>query len=103
MGKIKGSKNFNHMEYICLTCLKNFGCRKSDYLRHLHNIKLCKKKNNITIEKINNHNDSNYDKLNNNDSNKKDNCENIITDIKKSNNINVMNNNDITNIKFMKK
>jgi len=55
MVRINGIKNKNHIEYICPNCLKNFKCRKSDYLKHLNNLKPCIKKNNfIKIENLNN-------------------------------------------------
>ena len=67
MVRINGTKNKNHIEYICPNCSKNFKCRKSDYLKHLNNLKPCVKKNNIIkIEKINNekNDDLNDEKIN---------------------------------------
>ncbi len=64
MCKKKGSKNTYHVEYICECCLKNFGCRKHDYIRHKNKIKPCEKKNiQIDIEK-NNHDVNNINNIN---------------------------------------
>lgn len=64
MVKIKGSTHLKHVVYICDNCLKNFGCRKYDYLRHLNNAKQCKKNNNqdkndenIILDNKKSHND----------------------------------------------
>ena len=55
MVKKIGDKNKNHTEYICLICLRNYGCRKSDYLRHKNRLNPCKPKNNIIkIENLKN-------------------------------------------------
>lgn len=68
MVKKIGDKNKIHTEYICLICLRNYGCRKSDYLRHKNRLNPCKPKNNIIkIENLNNINlDDNSNDLNNN-------------------------------------
>ena len=54
MVKTIGSKHKNHIEYICPECLKNFGCRKADYVRHSNKLKPCKKNNIIKTENIDN-------------------------------------------------
>ena len=108
MVRKNGSKNKNHIEYICQECLKNFGCRKADYLKHSNNKKPCKKKNNIDeIEKMKN-------ELEDNDNDKKDIDENnlfnnkeliikkqnILNDIKvvtNENKILIINNNELDN------
>lgn len=59
MCKTKGSKNLHHIEYVCEKCLKNFGCRKYDYIRHLNKLKPCEKKNPVPILNQNNNSNNN--------------------------------------------
>ena len=99
MVKIKGAIHKNHIEYICSECLKNFGCRKADYLRHINKLKPCKKNNNIgEIVKINNELEDNDKKENNKELIiKKQNILNDTKVIANENKILIINNNELDN------
>ena len=42
MGRNKGSKNKNCIEYVCPTCLKNFNHKKYNYEAHIKRKNPCK-------------------------------------------------------------
>ena len=54
MTRKSGSKNKNHIEYICPECLKNFGCYKYHYVNHINKKKSCKKEKDNDDENYNN-------------------------------------------------
>ena len=53
MTRTTGSKNINHIEYICPKCLKNFGCHKYHYNNHINKKRSCIKSNDFDNNKIN--------------------------------------------------
>jgi len=58
MPRKAGTKNKNHIKYVCCICLKDYGCRKYEYELHTKRKKPCKPKN------IDNNLDNNLNKDN---------------------------------------
>ena len=101
MTRKSGSKNKNHIEYICPECLKNFGCYKYHYVNHINKKKSCKKdkdyeldNNEINIE-LENNNKANNNDIYINDTN--------ITDNENNNILGVGNDSDNKNIDELSK
>lgn len=67
MGRIKGTKNKNHIEYVCDNCLKKFN-QKNDFTRHKNRLNPCEKKTKVNTDcNENNCNQTNNDETNNNE------------------------------------
>ena len=56
MTRKTGTKNKNHIEYICQNCNKNFGCQKYVYTKHINKKYPCKLKDELIENKIVNSN-----------------------------------------------
>ena len=76
MPRKTGSKNKEHKEYICPKCNKNFGCQKYMYNLHINKKFPCKNK---IINDDENKNDNAENNINNKDNNS-DNYQNFNND-----------------------